>query len=549
MTDHCITRRFVDVGERAVHMRILGSGPPALFVHSSPANSLYVVEDMAVVADAYTCFAFDTPGFGLSDALLGDALTVAELADALAETLAAVRMPPCPVFGTHTGAAIALELAIRHPDRVTGLVLDGLASFTQTEYDALFSDYFTQFPPDPLGGHYSSLWTRFRDQSTWFPWSARSPAALNESNLYSPATCHRWMTMFFDAAETYAPAYRAALSYRDGPVQVARLAHPAIFTAIESDMLHPHLARIAPQREHQEIRHVGDSLADRRALTREGFARFGSPGEAPLLATTLPVSTGIARQFVDVDDTQVLVRSLGNPANPATLILHDVPGDSGSVEARMRLLAHGRFAIAFDLPGCGETPPLNSADIVSIAELLWRALDCTGQRQVALFGVGFGSSVAIEMAAVRPERVTTLTLDGVLLANDAERADLRAQFAPPIRIDADGSHWFRTWQMIRDMGIWWPWFAPIRANLRRVEADFDAVSLHKRTCATMRQPGAHAGIASAALDQDAAARLACYAGPVHCVANSVEPLATAFGARALALLPMISWVSPEETGP
>ena len=78
-------------------MRIMGNGPPALFVHSSPANSSYVVNDMASVADSFTCFAFDTPGFGLSDALPGDILTVAELADALAETLNAIGMPmrPC----------------------------------------------------------------------------------------------------------------------------------------------------------------------------------------------------------------------------------------------------------------------------------------------------------------------------------------------------------------------------------------------------------------------------------------------------------------------
>ena len=188
VNDLKITRRFVDVNGRAVHMRIMGDGPPALFVHSSPANSFYVVKDMEVVADRYMCFAFDTPGFGLSEPLCGNALTVADLADALAETLNEVGMPPCPVFGTHTGAAIALELASRHPERVTGLVLDGLASFTQVEYETMFGDYFTKFPLDPLGGHYSSLWTRFRDQSTWFPWSARSPDALNESDLTTPTS-------------------------------------------------------------------------------------------------------------------------------------------------------------------------------------------------------------------------------------------------------------------------------------------------------------------------------------------------------------------------
>ena len=109
--------------------------------------------------------------------------------------------------------------------------------------------------------------------------------------------------------------------------------------------------------------------------------------------------------------------------------------------------------------------------------------------------------------------------------------ELRAHFAPPITIDADGSHWFRTWQMIRDMGIWWPWFAPTRANLRRVEADFDAVSLHTahlRDDAPARD--ARAGIVHAALDQDAAGSaktifgsgsLYCEFGPAACDWRSI----------------------------
>lgn len=537
-----ISRRFADVNGRTVHMRIMGNGPPALFVHSSPANSFYVVKDMEVVADSYTCFAFDTPGFGLSDALRGDELTVADLADALAETLDAIGMPPCPVFGTHTGASIALELGIRHPARVTGLVLDGLASFTQAEYDALFGEYFTKFPPDPLGGHYSSLWTRFRDQSTWFPWSARSPDFLNESDLTTPSSTHQWLTMYFDAADTYAPAYRAALSYRDGPAQVQRLSVPAIFTAIESDMLYPHLDRIAPVRADQETRRVGDSLADRRALTREGFERFGSPGPIPSLHKQLRSSTSVARQFVDIDDHQLLVRFMGDPERPTALIVHDVPGSGESVEAHMRHLSADHFVIAFDLPGCGETQPVEPCDIEAVAQLLWRGVDGLGRNGLHLFGVGFGSSVAVEMAAIEPERTESLTLDGLLLADEAERADLRAHFAPPITVEADGSHWFRTWQMIRDIGIWWPWYRPTRAALRRVEADFDAVSLHRRTCATMRQPGQHKDIVDAALDQDAVVRLRDYGKPVYFKRSSLNPLATAYGQRMRQTFPDAEWI-------
>ena len=124
-------------------------------------------------------------------------------------------MPRCPVFGTHTGAAIALELGVRHPDRVSGLVLDGVPAFTDAECAAYFGDYFRAAAGQATWAVIiAEAWTRFRDQSIWFPWSERVPANLNAYDLGPPhehASLGR--SMFFEAADHYAPAYRAASFY------------------------------------------------------------------------------------------------------------------------------------------------------------------------------------------------------------------------------------------------------------------------------------------------------------------------------------------------
>lgn len=536
-----VTRRFVDVGGRRVHGRTMGSGPPALFLHSSPANSSLVLADMATVADRYTCFAFDTPGFGLSDALPGDDLTVADLADAMAETLAAIGMPPCPVFGCHTGGSIALELASRHPEQVTGIVIDGLAVFTDEENAAILPQYFQKFPLDPLGGHYSSVWTRFRDQSTWFPWFARDPAAINENDLTSPEATNRWVSMYFDAQATYTPAYRAAMTYRDGPARVAALQVPAVFTATESDMLYPHLDRIAPARADQEIRRVGMSLERRRALTPEAFARFGSAGAPPKLSAAVGASDRVVRQFIDKSGGQLMLRSVGDPTRPPLLVIHDVPGAGGTAEAAMAALADRYFVLAFDLPGCGESAAIDTPTICDLAAASWAGCDALGLDRIALLGIGFGGAIATEMAASAPDRTSALTLDGVLLPDADARAALRRFYAPPVSIEADGSHWFRTWQMIRDIGIWWPWFTPTRTALRRVPAEFGAEALHRRTCETLRQPGGWAGIVSAVLDADTAATLDTLRIPVTFVDGSANPLATAYGDLARERFPDAGW--------
>ena len=243
---HKIRRRFLQAGTRRVHYLRAGEGPPAVLVHSSPANAFLLRNEIEFLSSSYTVFAFDTPGFGLSAPLPAQTITVEDLADALAETLSAIGMPPCPIFGTHTGAAIALEIAVRHPSRVTGVVLDGVPVFTKAECESLFGDYFRALPVTDLGGQYSAAWTRFRDQSIWFPWSARRPDHLNGYDLGTQESTHLWTSMYFAAADTYAPAYKAALlHYGPRALQAAAaLETPAIYTATETDMLFPHMARL-----------------------------------------------------------------------------------------------------------------------------------------------------------------------------------------------------------------------------------------------------------------------------------------------------------------
>ena len=539
-----LTRRFVDVGSRRVHCRMMGSGPPALFVHSSPANSSFVVSEMAVVADRYTCFAFDTPGFGLSEPLPGAALAVSDLADALAETLTSIGMPPVPVFGTHTGAAIALELASRHPEMVTGLVLDGLPDFSRTEYQALFADYTPDWPIDPLGGHFARTWTRFRDQSTWFPWTARDHRAANASDLSPPASTDTWVTMFFDCADTYKTAYRAALSYLDAVPRLDKLGVPVILTAVSSDMLYPHLDRFATVVVPEAIRRVGASYDARRGLTAEGFARFGSVGVAPIVPVKAAASSRVVRQFIDVPGGQLMMRSVGDPAHPAVVVVHDLPGSGTMAEARMTAMADAHFVVAFDLPGCDESGA-PGGDVAALAATLAAACLDAGIKPHAAWGIGFGSSVAVELAKLN--HLPLLVLEGLLLSDAAERAALKADFAPPIHVDADGGHWYRTWLMLRDSETWWPWFDRRQAALRRVPADYDARRLHDRTRAVLRQPERYAEALAAILDHDAEGALACFRGRILVVRDSLVPLATAYADR-LAALPRVELVALDDLG-
>jgi len=66
----------------------------------------------------------DLPGFGLSSDP-GRVLDVAQHADHLAAWLEAAGLPPVMVLGNSFGCQVAVDLAVRYPDRVRGLVLVG----------------------------------------------------------------------------------------------------------------------------------------------------------------------------------------------------------------------------------------------------------------------------------------------------------------------------------------------------------------------------------------------------------------------------------------
>jgi pimeloyl-ACP methyl ester carboxylesterase len=534
-----VRRRFIDVDGRRAHYFRVGGGSPVLFVHSSPSNARTVIPHMRKLADKYTCFAFDTPGFGCSEALPLDPMEVSDLADALAANIRALGLPPVPVFGTHTGAAISLELGKRHPDLVTALVLDGVPIFLPHELEGLFDGYFAPLKPDPLGGHYAQAWTRFRDQSIWFPWTSRNPADLNRGGAGSYLMLNNGVANFFYCGKTYKPAYRAASFYGEKAIATAAaLTVPAAFTALEGDMLYPHLPRLPPLRPNQEIRAIGVSHDLRDGLTAEYFARYPSPGVAPDDVVAFPSGEGIGRQFVDLPESQIHVRYAGDRANPTLVLLHDAPGSALMIEPLIAALSADHFVIAPDLPGGGESEPLpeGGRSLADYAAAVEQVCAQIGIDTATVYGIGFGASVAVEIARAFPALVEGVILRGLLLPEADERRDLLENYAPPIVTVPNGSHWYSTWLMVRDTLIFWPWYRSTGDGLRRVPGDFSADSLHDRTFEVMKQQAAYAHLIHAALDHDAAAALAGVGAKLLLVLDKGTPF-SAYDEKLQALTP------------
>ena len=127
-----ITKHFVTVGKRRVHYLRAGSGPALAMLHASPCSAKVMRPLLPVFGERFTCLAFDTPGFGLSDKLPMPKPRIEEFADALAETLNALGVEHVATYGRHTGASIAVEFAARHPQSLRHGVRRRLRSVRQT---------------------------------------------------------------------------------------------------------------------------------------------------------------------------------------------------------------------------------------------------------------------------------------------------------------------------------------------------------------------------------------------------------------------------------
>jgi pimeloyl-ACP methyl ester carboxylesterase len=117
------TVRDVAIHDRCSLARPNDATPVVLF-HGLAVSHRYLMPLAAELASHHPVHAVDLPGFGLSGDP-GRVLDVTGHADHLADWLDAAGLPPVVVLGNSFGCQVAVELAVRHPDHVRGLVLVG----------------------------------------------------------------------------------------------------------------------------------------------------------------------------------------------------------------------------------------------------------------------------------------------------------------------------------------------------------------------------------------------------------------------------------------
>ncbi|MBP1690471.1 MAG: Beta-ketoadipate enol-lactone hydrolase [Deltaproteobacteria bacterium] len=112
----------VTVGDVELYYEEHGSGDPLLLIMGLAADSTAWMFQLPAFAERYRTIVFDNRGIGRSSKPAGP-YTIGGMADDTAGLLAAIGVERAHVVGVSMGGMIAQELALRHPERVRGLVL------------------------------------------------------------------------------------------------------------------------------------------------------------------------------------------------------------------------------------------------------------------------------------------------------------------------------------------------------------------------------------------------------------------------------------------
>ena len=438
---------------------------------------------MKTLASHFTVIAPDTPGYGLSDQVALDepCPPIDIFADAIADFMDTIGIEKAGVYGFHTGSAIGLKLAIRHPEKVSCLVINGSSLLNEAEREDFLANYLVPFRPSWDGSHLSWLWARLREQQMFFPWHQRTVANRMDHDMPSPDKLHQDLLHWLRAGDNYRIAYGAAFAYdkvRDIPsVQV-----PMTFLCGQQDPLSKYLQRLPDLPKHisTEIMNTQSDALDR--ATNVFKRHLGGPAIAAA-EVPKPIRGRTWGHFAYLDEGEIRLRMNDEAEGRPVFVLHDAAGSSALVDPVTRSLVGRRPVYAPDFPGNGDSDSLIGEDNVTVSEyarMLGRIIDSLGIEEVDLYGMWGGGLVALELSIQRPALVRNVIMSNVIHHDSQESERLQENYTPDFQPDWYGGYLLRAWHYMRDQGLFWPWFDKSRQGIIWREPFIDTEMIHQR---------------------------------------------------------------------
>jgi pimeloyl-ACP methyl ester carboxylesterase len=468
-------------------------------VGEPPRSSVAHVDDVEWLGEHCTVVAIDLPGCGNSSPLPQSPSSIADYASALAETLTALGIERCAVYGVGIGAQVVLRFAADHPGRAAFTILDALLPQAAAAGERPAPD---EGKPLADGRHLPQLWNRMLDGLRYTNGTVPSAASRLAVDLPDDLELHGRATDLLMAGP-HADRILGSSRRHDVTADIARLKSRTAFIHREDDPRfegpNPLPAALPP--DCSIVRIPPQTHAWRTTLLNLlKHATLPPATWTPPQPAVTAGGTGERQRYLEHIHGQMRVRLLGAGPGVPVLLLHDVPGGSASTLPTAEALAPDRLVIAPDLPGLGESHPLPYPSLGSYVTALVEVLEHLGCRQVDVHGPGLAGCFAVALAAREPERVRRIALDGLPMVRSRERKSYARNYCPPIAPDRHGAYLLLAWQQLREQEASWPWFDRSAQAARRHDPDLDPARLQALLVDVLKQLPSYGDAARAALE-------------------------------------------------
>ncbi|MFH5927471.1 alpha/beta fold hydrolase [Roseomonas xinghualingensis] len=212
-------------------------------LHPSPGSAKMLEPLIGALGQKRRVIATDTLGNGDSSAPAGEKPPIIYFADAHLRALDAMGIERFDLYGSHTGANIACEIAIEHPGRVRRLILDGISLYTAEERADMLVNYAPDVIIDQNGTQLHWIWHFVRDVYLFWPWYRRQAANRRSLSLPDADELHDKVVEVLKAARTYHIPYRAAIGYDKEP-RLPLVRVPTLLACARTDMFMEYFERV-----------------------------------------------------------------------------------------------------------------------------------------------------------------------------------------------------------------------------------------------------------------------------------------------------------------
>ena len=411
-----ISRGYANVGSddapRLMHYYACGSGPALLLLHPSPASAESYLPLLETLGSHVTAIAVDTLGYGHSDRLPSQPADLSPYVDALNRFCQALNIDQAIVYGSATGAQIALEFSKQHANRCASTILDNCADFPESECEAILDGYFPNLAIDYSGAHLTRIWTMALDLHRFFPWhwhdrpEARLPARDLDVNALQLMALQ-----YLQAGPEYDWAYRAAFANERLHNLLATKTRTTIlrsagsvlkrYTACFDDVDWP---------DNFSMRHCGAKPMERLQAIVD-LVKEHAEDLPP--ADFRPSAPARGRRMV-AHPRGAISATLAGTASERWLLLHDLGSSSAAINDAVTAFSHHGQALAPDLPGHGSSDSLTANPAARFLDLCAESIEhlCVDVDFHALNVIAFGeaAAVALHTQKTRPNLVKSITL-------------------------------------------------------------------------------------------------------------------------------------------